>query len=170
VGDNEREAFDEIEEEGVWVLLEGGGVENVSSLRSGSNGELDGEGEGEWTFMGNVKARGVGEITFSIRVLGSGSATATSRECTRESRVRMAGMMMIIIGTREEEGTIEEWVVCECDLEMIKGKDLRQAVNRLTILPLNVVTAGGRIGWLLKGARGDHVVGLLSCWDERKNN
>ena len=48
VGDNEREAFDEIEEDGVWVLLEGGGgVENVSSLRSGSNGELDGEGEGE---------------------------------------------------------------------------------------------------------------------------
>ena len=67
--------------------------------------------------MGNVKARGVGEITFSMGgVLGSGSATATSRarrvskrscrertmvdsQCTRESRVRMAGMMMII-GTR----------------------------------------------------------------------
>ena len=64
----------------MWVLLEGGGgVENVSGVRSGSNGELDGEGEGEWTFMGNVKARGVGEITFSMGVLGSGSATATSR-------------------------------------------------------------------------------------------
>jgi hypothetical protein len=104
VGDNDREAFDEIDEDGVWVLLEGGGgVENVSSLRSGSNGELDGEGEGEWTFMGNVKARGVGEITFSMGgVLGSGSATATSREGTRESRVRMAGMM--IIGTRGRGG------------------------------------------------------------------
>jgi hypothetical protein len=41
--------------------------------------ELDGEGEGEWTFMGNVKARGVGEMIFSMGVLGSGSATATSR-------------------------------------------------------------------------------------------
>jgi hypothetical protein len=42
----EREEMDEIEEDGVWVLLKGGGVENVSGLRSGSNGELDGEGEG----------------------------------------------------------------------------------------------------------------------------
>ena len=34
---------------------------------------------------------------------------------------------------------------------MIKGKDLRQAENRLTILPLGVVTAaGGRNGSLLK--------------------
>lgn len=107
MGDKESEEIDEIEEDGVWVLLEGGGVENVSGLRSGSNGELDGEGEGVWTFMGNVKARGVGEMTFSMGVvLGSGSATATSRGCTRESRVRTAGMMKII-GTRE--GTIEEW-------------------------------------------------------------
>jgi hypothetical protein len=74
-----NEASDEIEDDGVWVLLKGGGVENVSGPRSGSNGELDGEGEGEWTFMGNVKARGVGEMTFSMGVLGSGSATATSR-------------------------------------------------------------------------------------------
>ena len=117
-----NEAFDEIEDEGVWVLLvRGGGVENVSSLRSGSNGELDGDGEGEWTFMGNVKARGVGEMTFSMGALvDSGSATATSRagregrwlddeeagrtmgnsRCTRESRVRIAGMM-VIIGPRE---------------------------------------------------------------------
>lgn len=101
---NEREEFDEIEEDGVWVLLEGGGVEIVSGLRSGSNGELDGEGEGVWTFMGNVKARGVGEMTFRV---GSGSATATSRECARESRVRIAGMMMIIETREEEEGTME---------------------------------------------------------------
>ena len=74
-----NEASDEMEDDGVWVLLDGGGVENVSGPRSGSNGELDGEGEGEWTFMGNVKARGVGEMTFSMGVLGSGSATATSR-------------------------------------------------------------------------------------------
>ncbi len=85
---NEREEIDEIEEDGVWVLLKGGGVENVSGPRSGSNGELDGEGEGVWTFMGNVKARGVGEMTFSMGVvLGSGSATATSRA----GRVRMKG-------------------------------------------------------------------------------
>jgi hypothetical protein len=45
----ERDEIEEIEEEGVWVLMKGGGVvENVSCLRSGSNGELDGEGEGEW--------------------------------------------------------------------------------------------------------------------------
>jgi len=78
---NESEAMEEMEEmeeDGVWVLLKGGGVENVSGPRSGSNGELDGEGEGVWTFMGNVKARGVGEMTFSIGWLVSGAATATS--------------------------------------------------------------------------------------------
>ena len=53
-------------EDGVWVLCEGGGVENASVLRSGSKGELDGEGEGAWTFIGNVKARGVGEITLRM--------------------------------------------------------------------------------------------------------
>jgi hypothetical protein len=75
-----NEAFEEIEDDGVWVLWKGGGgVENESGPRSGSNGELDGEGEGEWTFMGNVKARGVGEMTFSMGALGTGSATATSR-------------------------------------------------------------------------------------------
>ena len=58
----------------VWVLCRGGGVENVSVLISGSKGELDGEGEGVWTFIGNVKARGVGEITLMV----TGSATATS--------------------------------------------------------------------------------------------
>lgn len=80
VGDNKREAFEEMEEDGVWDLRkEGGGVENVSCLRSGSNGELDGEDEGEWTFTGNVKARGVGEITVSMGALVGGSATATSR-------------------------------------------------------------------------------------------
>jgi len=104
-----NDALDEIEDEGVWVLRErGGGVENVSGPRSGSNGELDGEGEGEWTFMGNVKARGVGEMIFSIGVLGSGSATATSRGCTRLSRVRIAGMM-VIIGTREGRGDNCRW-------------------------------------------------------------
>jgi len=75
---NESEAMDEMDEDGVWVLLKGGGVVNVSGPRSGSNGELDGEGEGVWTFMGNVKARGVGEMTFSIGWLVSGAATATS--------------------------------------------------------------------------------------------
>ena len=33
-----------------WVLCGGGGAENVSVLRSGSKGELDGEGDGVWTF------------------------------------------------------------------------------------------------------------------------
>lgn len=74
-----REELEEMEEDGVWVLWEGGGVENVSSLRSGSNGELDGEGEGVCKFMGNVKARGVGEMTLSMGVVVSGPATATSR-------------------------------------------------------------------------------------------
>lgn len=46
LGDREREEREEMEEEGVWVLREGGGVENVSGPRSGSKGELDGEGEG----------------------------------------------------------------------------------------------------------------------------
>jgi hypothetical protein len=125
-----NEAFEEIEDDGVWVLWKGGGgVENESGPRSGSNGELDGEGEGEWTFMGNVKARGVGEMTFSMGALGTGSATATSRagggkakrlddeearrtmedsRCTRLSRVRMAGMM-VIIGTREGRGDNCRW-------------------------------------------------------------
>jgi hypothetical protein len=61
----EREEMEEMEEDGVWVLWGGGGVVNVSVLRSGSKGELDGEGEGvSWTFIGKVKARGVGEITL----------------------------------------------------------------------------------------------------------
>jgi hypothetical protein len=42
----EREEMEEMEEDGMWVLRVGGGVENVSILRSGSKGELDGEGEG----------------------------------------------------------------------------------------------------------------------------
>jgi hypothetical protein len=42
----EREEREEMEEDGVWVLCGGGGVVNVSVLRSGSKGELDGEGEG----------------------------------------------------------------------------------------------------------------------------
>lgn len=62
----EREEMEEMEEDGVWVLWGGGGVVNVSVLRSGSKGELDGEGEGVWTFIGNVKARGVGEMTFRM--------------------------------------------------------------------------------------------------------
>jgi len=41
-----RDEMDEMDEDGVWVLWGGGGVENVSVLRSGSKGELDGEGEG----------------------------------------------------------------------------------------------------------------------------
>ncbi len=43
---NEREEREEMEEDGVWVLRDGGGVENVSCLRSSSNGELDGDREG----------------------------------------------------------------------------------------------------------------------------
>jgi hypothetical protein len=74
-----REDMEEMEEDGVWVLCGGGGVENVSVLRSGSKGELDGEGEGVWTFIGNVKARGVGEMTLRIGKVVTGSATATSR-------------------------------------------------------------------------------------------
>ena len=64
----EREDMEEMEEDGVWVLWGGGGVANVSVLRSGSKGELDGEGEGvcEWTFIGKVKARGVGEMTLRM--------------------------------------------------------------------------------------------------------
>jgi hypothetical protein len=99
----EREEMDEIEEDGVWVLLEGGGVENVSSLRSGSNGELDGDGEGLWTFMGNVKARGVGEMTLSKGVVWvSGPATATSRAWREEVRIK---------GVMDQRGT---HVVREC--------------------------------------------------------
>jgi hypothetical protein len=63
--EREREDMEEMEEDGVWVLWGGGGVENVSVLRSGSKGELDGEGEGLWTF-GNVKACGVGEMTLRM--------------------------------------------------------------------------------------------------------
>lgn len=82
-----RDEMEEMEEDGVWVLRVGGGVVNVSILRSGSKGELDGEGEGvwEWTFIGKVKARGVGEITLSIGVVVTGSATATSRASTKVS-------------------------------------------------------------------------------------
>jgi hypothetical protein len=43
-------------------------------------------------FMGNVKARGVGEMTFSMGVV-TGSATATWRDCAGVSRVRIAGMI-----------------------------------------------------------------------------
>jgi hypothetical protein len=61
----ESEDMEEVEENGVWVLCEVGGVENVSILKSGSKGELeDGEGKGVWTFIGNVKVHGVGEITL----------------------------------------------------------------------------------------------------------
>ena len=42
----ERDAMEEMEDEGEWFLWEGGGVENVSGPRSGSNGELAGDGEG----------------------------------------------------------------------------------------------------------------------------
>jgi len=77
--------MEEMDEEGVWVLREGGGVENVSGVRSGSKGELDGEGEGVWTFMGKVKARGVGEMTLKMGVVVTGSATATSRAWTEVS-------------------------------------------------------------------------------------
>jgi hypothetical protein len=44
---NERDAIEDMDEDGVCVRREGGGgVENVRDPRSGSNGELDGEGEG----------------------------------------------------------------------------------------------------------------------------
>ena len=52
-----------MDEDGVWDLRVGGRVVNVSV--SGSKGELDGEGEGVWAFVGKVKARGFGEITLS---------------------------------------------------------------------------------------------------------
>jgi hypothetical protein len=42
----EREEREEMEEDGVWALCDGGGVVNVSCLRSSSNGELDGDREG----------------------------------------------------------------------------------------------------------------------------
>ena len=60
----------------VWVLSGGGGVlvENVSVLRSGSKGKLDGGWEGVRTIVRNVKARGIGEMTLKI----TGPATATS--------------------------------------------------------------------------------------------
>ena len=48
-----RDEMEETEED-VWVLCGGGGVENVSVLRSGSKGELDGEGEGMWMFINSV--------------------------------------------------------------------------------------------------------------------
>ena len=76
---NEREEREEMEEDGVWVLCDGGGVVKLSCLRSGSNGELEGDREGAWAFIGNVKARGVGEITLNVGVVVSGPATATSR-------------------------------------------------------------------------------------------
>jgi hypothetical protein len=95
-----KEEMEEMDEDGVWDLRVGGGVVNVSILRSGSKGELDGEGEGEWTFIGKVKARGVGEITLSIGVVVTGSATATSRDCAGVSRVRMAGMIVSLFFAR----------------------------------------------------------------------
>jgi hypothetical protein len=112
-----KEEMEEMEEDGVWDLRVGGGVVNVSILRSGSKGELDGEGEGVWTFIGKVKARGVGEITLSIGVVVTGSATATSRawtkvsegmegwtseysHCAGVSRVRMAGMIVSLFVAR----------------------------------------------------------------------
>ena len=49
-----REDMEDMEESVVWVLCGGRDVENVSVLRSGSKGELDGEGEGVWTEIGNV--------------------------------------------------------------------------------------------------------------------
>jgi hypothetical protein len=60
------EDMEEMKVDGVWVLCEGGGVENVSVLRSRSKGELDGEGEGVRTFIGNVRAHSVGEITLRM--------------------------------------------------------------------------------------------------------
>jgi hypothetical protein len=74
-----KEEIEEIDEDGVWDLRVGGGVVNVSILRSGSKAELDGEGEEVWTFVGKVKARDVGEITLSTGLVVRGSATATSR-------------------------------------------------------------------------------------------
>ena len=43
--------MDEMKEDRVWVLCRGGGIENVSILRSESK---DGEGEGVWTFINSV--------------------------------------------------------------------------------------------------------------------
>jgi hypothetical protein len=36
----ESEDMEEMEEDGVWVLCEGGSIENMSVLRSGSKGEF----------------------------------------------------------------------------------------------------------------------------------
>jgi hypothetical protein len=49
--------MEEMEENGVWVLYGGGDVENVSVLRSGSKGELDGEGEGvtSLSYLGDAR-------------------------------------------------------------------------------------------------------------------
>jgi hypothetical protein len=41
-----KEEIEEMDEDEVWDLRVGGGVVNVSILRSDPKGELDGEGEG----------------------------------------------------------------------------------------------------------------------------
>lgn len=112
----EREDREEMEEDGVWVLRVGGGVENVSVLRSGSKGELDGDGEGLWTFMGNVKARGVGEMTFSMGVVVTGSATATWSAWTEVSSGEggmESGVLTLCGGVaRADSGHDCSFVVC----------------------------------------------------------
>ena len=97
-----REDMEEMDEDGVWVLWGGGGVENVSVLRSGSKGELDGEGEGVWAFIGNVKARGVGEMTLRMGKVVTGSATATSRALWTE--VSRGNGCDGLRGTHDEQG------------------------------------------------------------------
>ena len=54
----------------------GGGVE-VMDFRSGSKGELDGDAKGG-SFLGKVKARGVGERMASVGVSGSSAVVITS--------------------------------------------------------------------------------------------
>lgn len=55
---------------------------------------------------------------------------------------------------------------CECDFEMIKGEDLRQAENRLTILPLVVAQQEGE----LDGCSREFVEITRWSFCERKNN
>ena len=78
-----RYEIDEMEEDGEWpewVLCGGGGVEiiNMSVLRSGSKGELDGEGEGEgvwWT----IQQRECQSINEPLLIIDGPAPGATPR-------------------------------------------------------------------------------------------
>ena len=55
----------------------GGGV-SVGGLSSASNGELDGEDKGEVMILGNVKARGVGDMILNIGVWTWSTVTSSA--------------------------------------------------------------------------------------------